>query len=79
MAAPLGIRKIDVGENSGRLMFGPEPNVDPATIIQLIQSQPHHYNLDGSDKIRFQFDMTDVKNRLVAVDKLLGSLSMRTD
>jgi transcription-repair coupling factor (superfamily II helicase) len=47
MAAPLGIRKIDVGENSGRLMFGPEPNVDPATIIQLIQGQPHHYNLDG--------------------------------
>ena len=79
MAAPLGIRKIDVGENSGRLMFGSEPNVDPATIIELIQGQPHHYNLDGSDKIRFQFDMANVKNRLAAVDKLLGSLSVRTD
>ncbi len=78
-AVPLGIRKIDVGESSGRLMFGPEPNVDPATIIQLIQNQPRHYNLDGSDKIRFQFDMAKFENRVAQVDKLLDSLSTRTD
>jgi len=78
-AVPLGVQKIDVGDSSGRLMFGPEPNVDPATIIQLIQNQPQHYKLDGSDKIRFQFDMADIKKRAETVGKLLDSLSVRAD
>ena len=78
-AVPLGIRKIDVGEGSGRLMFGPEPNVDPASIIRLIQSQPQHYILDGSDKIRFKFDMADIETRIEKTGQLLGSLSVRAD
>lgn len=78
-AVPLGIRRIDVGEDSGRLMFGSEPNVDPVTIIQLIQSQPQHFSLDGSDKIRFRFDMADVRQRVATVDGLLDNLSMRSD
>ncbi|HED18464.1 MAG TPA: transcription-repair coupling factor [Gammaproteobacteria bacterium] len=78
-SVPLGIRKIDAGENNGRLMFGPEPNVDPASIIQLIQGQPQHYRLDGSDKIRFQLDMAEIGKRMAVVGKLLDSLSIRTD
>ena len=78
-AAPLGIHKIDVGESGGRLQFGPEPNVDPAAIIQLLQSQPQHYNLDGSDKIRLSFDMPDIDTRLQKVSSLLDSLSTAAD
>ncbi len=76
-AVPLGIRKIDAGETGGRLIFGPEPDVDPATIIQLIQSQPQHYSLDGPDKIRFRFDMAEVAARITGVDRLLDNLSVR--
>jgi len=78
-AAPLGIQKIDVGDSGGRLQFGPEPNVDPSTIIQLLQSQPQHYNLDGSDKIRMSFDMQDIDTRLQKVNSLLDSLSTAAD
>ncbi len=78
-AVPLGIARIDVGEHSGRLNFGAEPNVDPATIIQLIQGEPQHYNLDGSDRIRFQFDMAAPDARLGRVSALLDSLSPRGD
>ena len=76
-AVPLGISRIDVGESSGRLIFGPQPNVDPATIIQLIQAQPAHYSLHGSDKIRFQFDMASPEQRLSSVSGLLDRLSAR--
>ncbi|HHH44883.1 MAG TPA: transcription-repair coupling factor, partial [Gammaproteobacteria bacterium] len=76
-AVPLGIRKIDAGEAGGRLIFGPEPDVDPATIIQLIQGQPQHYSLDGPDKIRFRFDMANVAVRIASVDRLLDNLSAR--
>jgi transcription-repair coupling factor (superfamily II helicase) len=76
-AVPLGINRIDVAERSGRLIFGAQPNVDPSTIIQLIQRQPQHYKLDGSDKIRLQFDMSDPAERIGHVATLLNSLSPR--
>ena len=78
-AVPLGIARIDVSDRSGRLIFGSQPDVDPTTIIRLIQGQPQHYNLDGSDKIRFQFDMADTDTRIARVSGLLDSLSPRSD
>jgi transcription-repair coupling factor (superfamily II helicase) len=74
-AVPLGIAKIDVGETSGRLIFGAQPNIDPAQIIQLIQKQPQHYSLDGADKIRLQFDMSEPAKRISHVSTLLDGLS----
>jgi len=76
-AAPLGIVRIDVGESGGRVIFGAQPNVDPTTIIQLIQGQPQHYKLDGSDKIRLQFDMREPAERISRIATLLNSLSPR--
>ena len=78
-ATPLGIRKIDVGAEHGRLVFGSQPNVDPRSIIQLLQSEPNHYSLDGSDKVRFHFDMAEAGNRIAAASQLLDRLSIRTD
>jgi len=78
-AVPLGIAKIDVGDHNGRLIFGSEPNVDPATIIQLIQAEAQHYSLDGSEKIRFQFDMSDNTERIARVADVLNRLSPRGD
>ena len=37
-ATPMGIRKIDAGSNGARIVFSEQPNVDPALIINLIQS-----------------------------------------
>ncbi len=78
-AVPLGIVRIDVGERSGRLIFGTQPNVDPSTIVQLIQGQPQQYRLDGSDKIRLQCDMSDPAARIGEVATLLNSLSPRRE
>jgi transcription-repair coupling factor (superfamily II helicase) len=78
-AVPLGISKIDVGDSSGRLIFGPQPNVDPGAIVRLIQTQPDQYSLDGSDKIRFQYDMSSPEKRVAQVGDLLDSLSATTD
>jgi transcription-repair coupling factor (superfamily II helicase) len=78
-AVPLGISKIDAGEENGRLLFGPEPNVDPATIITLIQTQPQHYSLEGGDKIRFRFPMPTAEQRFAGVGTLLQRLSATPD
>jgi transcription-repair coupling factor (superfamily II helicase) len=79
MAVPLGIVRIDAGDSAGRLVFGPQPNVDPAAIVQLIQGQPDHYRLDGTDTIRFRFEMHDPGARARRVSTLLAGLSPRAD
>ncbi len=74
-AKALGIRKIDVYEQGGRILFDKEPNIDPMTIIQLIQSPAAKYKLDGQDKLRFTENMIDADSRLLVLNKLLDKLS----
>ena len=74
-AKVLGIKKIDVYDQGGRIIFDKEPNVDPMTIIHLIQSQPAVYKLDGQDKLRFIGSMTEAADRILALDQLIDRLS----
>nr|WP_159015356.1 transcription-repair coupling factor [Lysobacter profundi] len=74
-ATRLGIRKLDLGPVSGRLQFESKPNVDPMTVIQLIQKQPKHYALDGPEKLRIKLDLPDAASRLQAARGLLASLA----
>ncbi|MFW5450252.1 MAG: transcription-repair coupling factor, partial [Methylophagaceae bacterium] len=70
----IGIRKIDVYDQGGRMIFAKEPNIKPMSIIQLIQSQPAKYKLDGQDKLRFIADMPDADTRLITLNNLLDIL-----
>ena len=77
-AMPLGIRKIEAGQNGGRLLFHPKTDIDPARIVELIQTQPQVYKLDGGDKLRFAKSMPDGPDRVSAVASLLDHLTMDT-
>jgi len=74
-AKQIGIRKIDVYDQGGRIIFDQEPNIEPMTIIQLIQSQPAKYKLDGQDKLRFIFGMPDADSRLSTLNHVLDALT----
>ncbi|MGN6514081.1 MAG: transcription-repair coupling factor, partial [Lysobacteraceae bacterium] len=58
-ATTLGLRKLDLGPNGGRLQFVEKPKVDPMAVIQLIQKQPRHYQMDGPDKLKVKLDLPD--------------------
>ncbi len=73
-ATHLGIRKLDLGPVSGRLQFESKPNVDPMTVIQLIQKQPQHYAMDGPEKLRIKLGLPDAASRLQAARGLLVAL-----
>lgn len=62
-ATPLGIKKIELGSDSGRIVFNPEPNIDPMNIIKLIQTQPKTYKLEGQDKLRITHSMPEPVQR----------------
>jgi len=74
-ATRLGIRKLDLGPNGGRVQFEARPKVDPMTVIQLIQKQPRHYAMDGPDKLRVRLELEDAASRLQAARGLLAALA----
>ncbi|MEF9978515.1 MAG: transcription-repair coupling factor [Thermomonas sp.] len=74
-ATRLGIRKLDLGANGGRLQFVEKPNVDPMSVIRLIQGQPKHYRMDGPDKLRITLDLPDAATRFNAARGLLTALA----
>jgi len=77
MATPLGIRKLDFGANGGRIVFREKPEVNPMTIIQLIQRQPRVYKLDGQDKLKVILDLPGASERIRSAQELLVTLGAR--
>jgi transcription-repair coupling factor (superfamily II helicase) len=73
-ATALGIRKLDLGEHGGRLIFVPRPEVDPLVVIRLVQSEPRTYALDGQDKLRVRMELPGAAERLRAARELLDVL-----
>ena len=74
-ASKLGIKKIDYGQEGGRILFVEQPDIDPMKIIKLIQSQPNTYKLDGNDKLRLIKPIIDIEFRIKALEKLFHYLS----
>jgi transcription-repair coupling factor (superfamily II helicase) len=52
-SAPLGVIKIDASAEAIALQFVRDPPIDPARIIQLIQTR-RHYRLSGQDRLRVE-------------------------
>ena len=75
VAAPLGLRKVDMSAQGGRLIFDARPNIDPMSVIRLVQQQPKAYRLDGGDKLRILKQMPEPQAR---VEELFGLLSFLT-
>ncbi len=72
---PLGIRKIEAGPQGGKIHFEEQPAIDPARIIQLIQTRPQQFRLDGSDRLRFFADLEEHETRVEKVRELVGMLA----
>ena len=76
-AGPMGVQKIELGSSGGRLYFKKETAVDAGQLINLIQSSPNQYKLDGQDKLRIIQEMPDFDSRVRVLENLLDSISMR--
>ncbi len=73
-AEKLGIRKIEAGAAGGRILFHPNPDIDPIKIIQLIQTQARTYKLDGPDKLRFILPLETPEARSEFLEQLIALL-----
>ena len=74
VALPMGVRKIELGASEGRLVFGPEPRIDNARLIPLIQGKGG-YRLQGTDRLIFPLTPNaDQEQRTRRVIELLEHL-----
>jgi len=73
-AQPFGVHKIEAGPKGGKIHFDAEPRFDTLRLIELIQTRPTEFKLDGADKLRFFADLSDPKERVAAVKGILDQL-----
>ncbi len=76
-ATAIGIRKIDLGEHGGQVVFNEKPSVDPGVVIRLIQNEPRTYKLLGTDRLRLTMELPDKEARIRALESLLETLATR--
>ena len=69
------IQRIEAGPKGGRILFGAQPRIDPVHMIELIQTRPKEFKLDGGDKLRFIRDLADPQSRIDQVQRVLHALS----
>jgi transcription-repair coupling factor (superfamily II helicase) len=74
LAKPLGIAKLDASNETINLQFVVNPPIDPARIIELIQTR-RHYQLAGPDKLRIKIASASLPARVDNIIKLFKELS----
>lgn len=74
-AKPLGITRIDASAESIQIQFIPDPPINPAEIIKLIQSG-REYSLSGPDRLKVQVQIVDVNKRVVRIKELIQKLDV---
>ena len=73
-AEKLGIKKVDAGPNGGKLEFVQDTPIDPFSIVQLVQSEPHRYRLPSANQLSFDEKMEKPETRFQKVERLLERL-----
>jgi len=74
-ATKLGIVEVNFSEGGGRIVFEDTPPIDPMQIINLIQSKPNQYKLEGNNKIRLLKQIEKAPLRIDYLKDLFKHLS----
>ena len=70
-AQQLGISEIDMTDEGGSIEFTAATVVEPAAIVNLIQSDPLCYSLSGSGKLRVKKSLPTLSSRAEFVEALI--------
>jgi transcription-repair coupling factor (superfamily II helicase) len=74
IAQTLGVLKLDIGEEGGRILFNEKPAIDPMKIMALVQKHPWKYKIVGSDKLYFEVRLKTVEQRVQWVKHLFAKI-----
>lgn len=71
---PLGIARLDADESTGKIEFSRDTEINPFTLIKLVQTRPDAYKLDDGNSLRFYANMDSLDKRFRTIDQLLTDL-----
>jgi len=75
-AAALGIKKLDLLAEGGRILFHDHPKIDVGKLITQIQKRPWALKLNGQDKLNFEYEeKEDIAERVVWIKQLFTDLA----
>ena len=77
LAADLGIEKIDAADSGGYFVFGADSRIDPVELVQLVQNDSRTYKLQGSHRLQFRLDLSDLDTRFALIERLLDQLAVK--
>jgi len=78
-AGQLGIRKIDGGPQGISLEFAEDTKVNPSYLIELIQTYPQDYKLEGPTRLRILAKISDTQERMKLVESVVNELAEKSD
>lgn len=73
----LGISKVEANQERGRIEFAEKTNIDPITIVKLVQTQPNKYRLDGATRLKYIIAMETPEQRIQKTYSVLQELSVK--
>ncbi len=76
-AAPLGVTKIDAGEEGIQIEVGDRHQLDPDKIIARLQRQPDRFRLKGQHRIEWSGSLESIAQRLERAESLLSELQVK--
>ncbi|MDG2420462.1 MAG: transcription-repair coupling factor [Gammaproteobacteria bacterium] len=75
-AKKFGIKKIDANVSAGRIEFKKKTNVDPLSIVDLVQNDPTHYKLIDANQLNFSHDNSSADEKLNFITDILNKLKL---
>ena len=78
-ATRLGIVKLEAGNDTVRIEFGSETQVDPLLIVKLVQSQPQTYQLSDAIHLKIIAPMENAEQKFSRVEDTLTTLARKEE
>jgi transcription-repair coupling factor (superfamily II helicase) len=75
LAQAIGITKVEASNTGGKLEFATHTQVEPISLVQLVQTQPTTFQLAGATALRFTESLDDYEQRINFVESLIHSLT----
>lgn len=76
-AKALGVERIQIAKQEGKLFFDKTPKIDPVVLIQLIQKEAERYRLMGPQCLKVQLENLDPEACIKEITALLTRLSIK--
>ncbi len=76
-ASPIGIARLEMGANGGLVEFSVNTSVDPAILVDLLESEPERFSLDQQQRLRVRAELEEPERRFAFVAELVDRLTDR--